>query len=101
MRRRPWWDKPAWTRHVATTPADPAARPPQERCGLSAAEQSMWSRTTAFEGCDMDDRFRAVLDRQQRIEAPQPEPEGRNPVAWVFAGCSVFLLICILIGELP
>jgi len=100
--RRPWWDRPAWTRHIASTPGTPAAPtgvPWIERGGLSAGEQARWNETTAWLGVEMDARFAAI---HARYHAPAPR---RVSPGWAYTaiccagGCLLIALVLMFGGH--
>jgi hypothetical protein len=97
--RRPWWDKPAWNRHIAGTPGTPAAPtgvPWIERGGLSAAEQAEWAETTAWLSLEMDARFAAIHDLYLQRQ-PKPDHWGRRYAA-VCAAICLLLAVVVTIG---
>src|SRR6185503_8748846 len=93
--RRPWWERPSWTRHVETTPSAPVSRPWQERCGVPAAEEVAWQRTTAYLGVELDATFAEVRAEFKQTTPDQPAPfrEGPSWLACAFLGVFVIALV--------
>ena len=100
--RRPWWDKPSWTRHVTTGPAAEATRPMHERCGLTSAEQAVWFKRAAELGVDMHVAIDEAYARQNRVEAPEPPQRRRRQRDWfeLVAALTALALIILVIGVL-
>lgn len=103
MIRRPWWDKPSWTRHVTTGPAAEATRPMHERCGLTSAEQAVWFKRAAELGVDMHEAIDEAYAHQHRVESPddQPQQPGRRDWFATLAAFAGVALILLAIGVLP
>lgn len=73
-----WSDGSDWQRHINDLPTHNPVGPQREHAGMSAGQLVAWDQITAWEGVQMDGRFRAVL------AAHKPRPRWRALIARIW-----------------